>query len=132
MITPPLQFLRRSTPIRKPTEAKYQKLGDTPALDPLIHVFNPHPVMPVVQPTEQVPILFFGMNFSLGHGVVELDILQWVFGGAYLFGEEVLEVGSFVTSGDGRMFGEFFPVFLEICVVPFYSLRVLVLDLGSE
>ena len=94
----------------------------------------------MVQPTEQVPILFFGINFPLGRGVVELQFLHWVFDGAYFFGEEVLEVGSFVAfgfsfgdaGGDARMFGEFFPVFLEICVVPFYSLRVLVLDLGSE
>ena len=59
---------------------------------------------------------------------------------ADFFGEEVLEVGPFVAfgfafgnaGGNARVFGELFPVLLEVGVVAFYSLCVLVLDLGSE
>ena len=56
-----------------------------------------------------------------------------MFDGAYFLGE-VLEIGSFIAGDDVTMLAGFFPlaVFLEICVAPFYSLHVLVLDLGSE
>ena len=55
-------------------------------------------------------------------------------------GEEVFEVGSFVafgfafgdTSGNARVFGKFFPVFLEVGVVTFYCLCILFLNLGSK
>lgn len=94
----------------------------------------------MVQPTEQVPIFFFGIDFSLGCRIVEFELLHGVFDRTDLFGEEVFEVGPFVAFGfafgnagsDARVFGELFPMFLEIGIVPFYCLCVLILDLGSE
>jgi len=91
----------------------------------------------MVQSTEQVPILFFGIDLPFGRGVVEFEFLHRVFDRADFLGEEVFEVGPFVAfgfafgdaGGDARVFGEFFPVFLEIDIVPFYGLCVLVLDL---
>jgi len=83
----------------------------------------------MVQPTEQVPIIFFGIDFPSGRGVVEFEFLHRVFDRANFFGE-IFEVGPFVAFCFA--FGEFLPVFLEVDVVPFYGLCIVILDLGSE
>lgn len=94
-ITPPLELL--GTPaLEEPIEPEHRELRDI-LLDAFVHVLRRHTVM--VQPHEQVPVLFFRVDFAFRRGVVELELLHRVAYGVNLLGEERFEVGSFVPFG---------------------------------
>lgn len=67
-VTPSLKFLWTPA-FEEPVETENRELGNV-LLYPLVHVIGTHTV--VIQPTKEIAVLFFGIDFAFRRRIVEL------------------------------------------------------------